>query len=144
MASPALASLDDLEARMGSVSDATRAQAAIDDASALIHDATGYAFVDDDGELVADVPAVVRAVCCKAARRSMENPLGLVSQSESISDYTQSLTFSPPSADVYLSAAERDTVRRAAGLGRLGSVKVVTESWAEVASTSDDDIEAEL
>lgn len=118
MALPAFASIEDLEARMGPMSDPARAQAALDDASALIRAEAGETWVDDDGTLAADVPGVLLTICCKAARRSLANPDGVTS--ESIEDY--SVSFGNTSPDVYLTKAERAMVRRAAGRNSVGTL----------------------
>ena len=118
MSDPRCASLEDLEARMGGVQDVARAGAALDDASALIHLVSGYAWVED-GELVEDVPGAVVAVCCSAARRVLENPLGVSNQTETITNYSHSETFVATSNDVYLTKQEVRRIRQAAGLAGI-------------------------
>ena len=56
MSDPALASLDDLETRMGSVSDEARALALLDDASALIRAEANYTWIDADGDGCVRIP----------------------------------------------------------------------------------------
>ena len=113
----ALAELDDLEARMGTVSDPPRAQAAIDDASNWIHEATNNAWIADDGTLVDTIPSVALTVCCAVARRILTNPDGITS--ESLGPFSQGQ--SNASSDVYLTKAETRILRRAAGVG-IGSI----------------------
>lgn len=115
MAGTALAATSDIELRMGSV-DASRAQAAIDDASALIHAETRGVWVDG-GELVDDVPAVALTICCKIVQRVLTNPDEVTS--ETLGPFSQ--TRSGASADVYLTRSERRVLRRAAGIN-VGSV----------------------
>lgn len=109
----ALAEFDDLEARMGTLSDAPRAQAAIDDASNWIHEATNGVWIDDSGELVASIPSIAVTVCCSVARRILTNPDGITS--ESLGPFSQGQTNA--SSDVYLTKAETRILRRAAGIG---------------------------
>lgn len=108
MALPAFATYDDLVLRLpGNVTvDEERAEAALFDASALIHAETASAWVSD-GALTDDVPDVVLTVCCKAAIRALVNPAG----------HTQEATgpFSTSYGDVYLTSKEAQLVRGLAG-----------------------------
>lgn len=113
----ALAELSDLEARMGTVVDASRAQAAIDDASNWIHEATNSVWLDDAGELVDTIPSVALTVCCAVARRILTNPDGITS--ESLGPFSQGQSYA--SSDVYLTKAETRILRRAAGVG-IGAI----------------------
>lgn len=121
MSLPALASLEALSDRTpGGIGedDETRAQAALDDASALIRAEAGDDWVTDDDppELDEDaLPDVVVTVCCAAARRALVNPDGVTQ--ESLDGYSTS--YRNDSADVYLTKAERRLVRSAAGRGGL-------------------------
>lgn len=90
-----LATFDQLEARRD-IADPTRAQARLDDASALIRGATGNAWtvgqpvvgqvntelvsLDADGLLV-DVPDIIVTVCCDVAGRALDNPTGAAATS---------------------------------------------------------------
>lgn len=113
MTLPAFAALEQFAARLpGGIdaADETRAQAALDDASALIRLEAGKTWTTDD-ELDDDVPDIILTVCVAAARRAFNNPDGV--RSESTGSYSVSLADS--SGDVYLTKAERGHVRRAAG-----------------------------
>lgn len=125
MASPALASISDLTARGADVSDSARVQAALSDASAFIRDvASPEDWLDDDGNLET-VPDIIVAICCRSVQRSLDNPLGVTQQSEGIGSYNVAQTFGNASPDVYLTKAERNAVRRAAGLSSsLGAVTI--------------------
>lgn len=126
MSLPSLASVTDLERRIGApVDDETQAQAFLDDASGLIRlEVDPVTWVDDEGSLEA-VPAVVVTVCCKAARRAMEDREGVMQRSETLGSYTNAEMFHGTHAtDVYLTQAERRLVRRAAGRSAIGSVLV--------------------
>lgn len=118
MASLALAELGDLEARMGPQSDVPRAQAAIDDASSAIHAETNNAWIAD-GELVANIPGVAKAVCCSVARRVLSNPQGLTSQT--LGPATEQMANA--SADVYLTKNEKRLLRRGLG-GTSGTIQI--------------------
>ena len=119
---PALVSLEEFAARLGGIAaaDEERAQAALDDASALIRVEAGTEdWVDDEGALET-VPDVVVAVCVAVAGRAFRNPDGL--RSEQIGTY--SVTYGDATTAVYLTAAERRIVRRAAGMMSLGSIEL--------------------
>lgn len=125
--SPALVSLDDFALRLGglSASDEDRAQACLDDASALIRAEAGDEdWVDDDGALE-EVPGVVVAVCVAASIRAFRNPEGV--RTESIGTY--SVAYADTSTAVFLTEGERRIVRRAAGLSGIGSVQLEGE-WS--------------
>ena len=113
MALPAFAALEDLTARMGPLSDMGRAQAAIDDASALIHFESNEVWVDGSA-LLEGVPPITTTICCNAARRVLDNPSGLASQT--VGPFSE--TFTPTSNDVYLSKSEVQKIRAAAGLSK--------------------------
>lgn len=119
MVLPALASLSDLSIRTpGGVSldDEARAEAVLDDASAVVRSVAGKTWVTD-GDLDDDIPHVVVLVTVAAARRALANPDGIVQ--ESIDGYAQ--TFSNASSDVYLTRNEKAAVRSAAGKSGIWS-----------------------
>jgi hypothetical protein len=122
---PAFATLDQLAARV-TVADETRAQAALDDASAEIRSIAGVTFVTDDQLDFTGYPtwaedALIK-VCCAAAVRSLTNPEG--AQSETIGSYSHSYANASP--DVYIYANERRLIRRAAGRTGLGTITTTT------------------
>jgi hypothetical protein len=122
MAGPALASIEDLDARGVNVSDRARALAAIVDASAAIHVLTSDAWLDDDGNVVDDVPAIARTVCCAVARRILDNPSGV--ESVTLGSFSESR--SNATADVFLKKSEERLLRRAAGTSVIGTVEMET------------------
>lgn len=78
MTQPALASLEALEERFGrtfSEQEALRAQAALDDASALVRSHAGQTWVEDD-ELTA-VPDIIVSVTLASALRGFQVPAGV-------------------------------------------------------------------
>lgn len=117
MTLPAFASIDELANRIpGGISDddSARAQAALDDASALIRVEAGKTWVTDD-ELDADIPDIVVSVCCRAAQRSFTNPVGVVQDTAG----PFSATYANASSDVYLTKNEKDLVKQVAGTSGL-------------------------
>lgn len=117
---PALVSLEDFALRVGGIdaADEDRAQAALDDASALVRaDACGEDWVDDDDELE-DVPGVVTAIVIAVAIRAWRNPDGV--RSETIGNY--SVAYGDTSTAVFLTEGERRLIRRAAGCTGIGSI----------------------
>lgn len=121
MSLPAFATVGDLiERRPGGVSegDRARAQAALDDASALIRAEVGADWLDPDDSLrlAVNVPGIFLSVACSAARRAFDNPDGL--QSEQLASGYQA-AYANSSSDVYLTAAERRVIRKAAGISTL-------------------------
>lgn len=132
MASPAFATLSDLSARGVDTSDASRAQAAIEDVSNLIHHYTNSAWIDDDtGELVATVPGIAKTICCNAVQRTLRNPLGLTQQNESAGPFSQGFQFADSSADAYLRGNEIEQLRSAAGVGNGLAVMEITRGSLE-------------
>jgi hypothetical protein len=129
---PAFATIDDLDARHpGGITDvdAPRAQAAIDDASALIRAEAGKTWVTD-GALDADIPDIITTICCRAALRSVVNPSGV--QQETAGPFN--VSYANSSSDVYLTTKERAMVKRAAGGGvfSIDTAPSCTEVHAEV------------
>ena len=129
---PAFAELADLEARLGRTfeedsADETRAQAALDDASALIRIEAGVDW--DSIEAVDEIyrDAIV-AITVAIARRVMENPEG--AQSATVGD--ASISFGEISSDVFLKATERRLILKAAGRSSLGYVdlEIGTPGWS--------------
>lgn len=124
MSTPTLADVWQLQQRIpGGLSsdDLPRALAALDDASAWIRVEADEDWLDDDGELE-EVPAAIVSVCCTVARRILDNPGGLTSETIAGYSYTQSNATS----DVFLTKAEKATIRKVMGTG--GMLAVVLES----------------
>lgn len=127
---PALVSLEDFAVRVGGIAaaDEERAQACLDDASALIRNEAQTTWVDDEGALSETIPDAVVTTTYAVAIRAYRNPEGL--RAEAVGDY--SVTYADGSTSVFLTDAERRTIRRAAGLGGLGSIEL-EGSWVTVA-----------
>lgn len=122
MALPAFATLEDLEARMGTQSDEPRALARLDDASNRIRSVAYPTTWTTDGVLDEDRPEILLTICCAAAQRSLANPLGVQSTSETIVSYSSQTAYSNASTDVYLTKREIADIRRAAGISAVGTL----------------------
>jgi phage gp36-like protein len=105
---PSLATLDQLEDRT-TVENPTVAQAALDDASALIRAHAGKSWVDAEGALTT-VPDVIQTICLAAAIRRVNNPMGYAS--EQISQYSYRYAGGSQSGSVFLTDDEKDTITR--------------------------------
>lgn len=131
---PPLASVADLSLRLGVTlagTEADRAAAVLDDASALIRGEAGADWVDDGGALI-DVPAVVASVTLAVAYRAFRNPEGVAQTS--LGDVSVSYDRGDGQAAVYLTRDERRSVRRAAGTSAVGAIEL-TSPWAMPADT---------
>lgn len=104
---PALATVPDLEARLGSTivdkSDRERALALLRDASALVRHEAGTNWVDEDGAL-SDVPDLAVAIACAITIRAYHNPADI--------DSTQMGAVSVRYRDVWMTKAEADRLAR--------------------------------
>lgn len=110
---PALASVVDLEARLGldpntlAGPDLGRARAALADASALVRMEARRTWVDEAGALTA-VPDAIARVVLGAAQRTYTNPDAVVQ--ESAGPFSRRIA--ETETGVYLTTAELDIVRR--------------------------------
>jgi len=123
---PSLATLTQLESRYdSSVDNPGRAQALLDDASALVREVAGSDYVDVDNALTG-VPQRIISIVCEVTRRAYENPRGL--QGETLGDYTWRAGYTGTKGSaamgVYLTSAEQSAVRRAAGKFGASSVSL--------------------
>lgn len=120
---PSLASVDDLSSRIEggiAVADEDRAQALLDDVSALIRAEAETDWVDDSNALDS-VPDVVVTICLSAARRAWQNPGGYVS--ETIGGYSYRVADGGTSG-LYLTEEEKRLIRRASQLVDSGVASV--------------------
>lgn len=121
-----LASLEQLSDRLGvaldpETPDGIRAQAALEDASALVRGEAGADYVDDHGELQT-VPDVLVTITIAAAYRAFRNPDGKTQTS--VGDVSISYSRQAGEAQLFLTLSERRAIRRAAGIGGLTSVSL--------------------
>lgn len=126
----AFADADDVAARLGR--DLTDPETGV--AGSVIVTVTGLiaATLDQDAEWAQNldpVPAYFTALCVEKTIGAIVNPTNLAAESEQLGAYQHSQTF-PRSLDggVFLTAAERREVRRAANLESLGAVEY--ETWS--------------
>lgn len=126
---PSLATLQELEARVpGGIptGDEARAEAALMDASALIRQVAKVDWLDDEGALdAASIPDEVVVICLAAAKRVFVNPDGVTQQGIDGAVVSYGST---SSIDVYLTKAEKSSIREAvgrSGLWTLGTTRTV-------------------
>lgn len=111
---PALAEVSDLEARLGldadtlTGADRVRAQAALEDASALVREETRQDWVDPDDPTLITAPAPLVRVVLGAAMRTYRNPDAEISQTTG----PFSRTLKASEVGVYLTPSEIAIVRR--------------------------------
>lgn len=108
MTLPSLATLDDLEVRLGQpVADPGQAQALLDYASALIRGYAKRTWVDGDDALT-DVPDGVPQVCVEMVFRAVTNPSGATQDTTG----PFSVSFGPDAAQrIYLSRSDKAILR---------------------------------
>jgi len=128
----ALASLEQLEARMGTIESETAALAALGDASALVRAEAGLDWEDTDP------PDVVVVVVLAAAARALRNPDA--AQSEGIGTYN--VAYGATSlGGVWLTTNERRAIRRAVSGAASGIGSIELESpWQPEITTVPVDI----
>jgi hypothetical protein len=111
---PSLSTIQKLAARVDggiAAGDEARAQANLDDASALVRHVARSDYVDVGGNLTDGIPDAIQTVVLLAAKRAFTNPEGVVMGT----DGDTTATFGTP--DVYLTAKEEQIVRGAVGAG---------------------------
>ena len=127
MSLPALVTIEGLRARDAAcVSDRARAQAAIDDATALIHNHTGNRWIVD-GALDPAMPPVVTTIAYKVARRALVNPDAVESETQQMGPFQHTRQFGP--GDAFLTNDEKETLTGSLGnTSGLSSVRM-TAPW---------------
>lgn len=122
----ALAEVSALELRLGleigslQGADLARAQASLEDASALVRAEAGKPWLDGD---TVTAPAQVVTIVVKASLREFKNPDGFTS--EQMGDYSYR---TDNTGGAYLTEEERRIIRQAAGTTGQGLVTVTTPS----------------
>ena len=105
---PSFASLADLEARWHVVdaSETVKAQTALDDASTLVLDE-----LDRAGVSVASIrPTTLTAIVCAMVIRKLttdDDHLGVTSSAQTAGSFSETINYSNPMGDLYLTAAEK-------------------------------------
>lgn len=115
--------LDDQEPPAPTDPDGLRAQAALDDASALIRLTAGEDWVDEDGNLEA-VPPAIETICLSVAQRGYTNPQGAVQAT--VGDASVTWRTGEGGA-IYLTNAELRAIRKVTGALGVSSFQTVTE-----------------
>lgn len=127
---PSLASLQQFEVRLGTSTlldeygdptdpNGLRAQAALDDASALIRGEAGENWVDEYGELD-EVPDIIESITMSVAGRAYQNPGGY--SQATTGDASVSYSREGNAGTLYLTKSERQAIRRAAGKSGISSI----------------------
>lgn len=122
MASPPLASPDDLAARLGIETDeldTARAEAWLADASTLVRDEAGQSFLTAEGDLIALVPDIVTMITLAAAQRAYENPSNVTQKSTADTSMSFAARGDSP---VYLTEDECKRLRRLSGAAARGGL----------------------
>ena len=126
MALPSLASLEELTRRLGvalNEAEQERAQAALDDASALIRAEAATTWTDTaDPPTLANVPAIVESITLSVARRAYENPSAHADKR--VDDISVTYDRRRGEGAVYLTSAERRAVRKAAGVSGVSTIEL--------------------
>lgn len=135
---PPLATVDELEAALGTSVDQAQAISLLGRASAIVRAFTGSTWLDEDGNLD-DVPDDVPGVVVGMVERATRNETGEVGGSETIGPFTWSHSFGQEAAQkLYLTAMDKLVLRAAVGSTGLGVISTtrgpvetpaVTDYW---------------
>lgn len=118
MARPTLASIEDLQARLGTIDDPVQAEARLGDASEIVRAYAGEDWLDDGGNLE-EVPDQIAGVVAQMVERAARNPGGVVQ--ETAGPYSHS--FGPEAAArLYLTKLDKLVIRNAVGRGQVGTI----------------------
>lgn len=126
---PTLASTAKLYEKIGYEPDgaeATRAEDCLVEASELIRDEAEKTWLNDAGDAVVSVPAIVERICLAAAYRGFDNARALSQRSIGDDSKSWDRTGVEGGAQVYLTATEKRRVRKAAGGSTFQSVTMVS------------------
>lgn len=124
-----LADVAALEVRLGRTfasTEAARALALLDDASALVRDVAGKDWIDPVTGVLLPVPGTIRATVLRMVDRAVRNPEGF--SAESAGDYSYQRTGVQPG--IYLTDGEEKAIRRALGKSGMWTQPVTrNEEW---------------
>lgn len=140
---PPLASFEMFARKLGYTpedTEADRAEGLLDDASELIRDVAGKTFLVAGTNALDSVPRRIRSICVEAAFRAFENPYGLTQRTIGDSSKAYDRAGREGGEAVYLTSAEEDAVRKAAGGSSFAAVTLSSpysadyepDVWAEV------------
>lgn len=122
-----------MSARLGVTLDAQsadgiRAEANLEDASALIRSVAGMDWTEadsgDSGFALSEVPDIVKSITIAAAIRAFRNPGG--ASQASVGDVSISFSGKSDESAVFLTKQEAAAVRKVAGKSSVGSVDLET------------------
>lgn len=140
MALPTLATVDDLERRLGQpIGDRDQAEALLERASSKIRSYVGTTWVDPDTGLLDGVPEHpdVRGICVEMVFRAVTNPAGVTQDTAG----PFSVSFGSEAAQrVYLQSSEKDElapIRRRGGLGVISTTRGPLETGTVLVPTTD-------
>lgn len=124
MARPVLATIEELEARLGSTLDTggerTQADARLADASEIVRAYAGVTWLNDDETALADdVPGQIVGVVASMVERASRNPGGVTQ--ETAGPFGRSFG-ADAAARLYMTKSERMVVRAAVGKTGLGTI----------------------
>jgi hypothetical protein len=132
---PALATLDDLEARLGTLNpdDTPRAVARLADASEIVRAYAGRTWLSSDEFDVEDIPGAIPGVVASMVERATLNPGGVVS--EQAGPFGRSFG-SDAAQRLFLTKAEKAVVRAAVGSTTVGTLSTTRGDLDTPAVTS--------
>ncbi len=129
MARPALATLDDLEALLGSlVDDPTQALARLRQASAIVRAFAGVTWLNEDETELLDVPPDIPDLVAGMVERASHNPSGATQ--ETAGEYSRSFG-SDAAKRIFLDWNDKLVIRAAVGASPSG-IGVLTTTRGEV------------
>lgn len=144
MATPSLATVDDLADWLGEVitadsADGKRASRLLRLASAMVRRESGRKWLDESGGLVADLPEEVVDVTCAVAGRGFTNPNA--ETGVRVDDYS---TYQKvDEAGLYLTDSEKDILSQFSG-ARFGGLGTVTVERRDIHSLGNYECEEQL
>lgn len=132
MARPALATIDDLEALLGSsVDDPTQALARLRQASAIVRAEAGATWLNEDETELDGVPADIPDLVAGMVERASRNPDGATQ--ETAGEFSRS--FGSQAAErLYLTAGEKAVI--AAAAGRRPGLGTITTTRGDIETAS--------
>lgn len=140
MTLPALATVDDLERRLGqTIPDRDQAEALLERASSKIRSYVGLTWVDPDTGLLDGVPEYpdVRGICVEMVVRAVTNPFGVTQDTTG----PFSVSYGPDAAQrVFLQRGEKEElapIRRRGGLGVISTTRGPIETATVLVPTTD-------
>lgn len=104
----------------------TRAADCLVEASELIRDEAGVTWLNETGDAVVDVPAIVERVCLAAAYRGFDNGRALSQRALGDDSKSWDRAGVEGGAQVYLTPTEKRRVRKAAGGSTFQAVTMVS------------------